>query len=89
MKQIATAKNKLFAFTETGLETISTQNWYSEVLYPKIENSGIAWILFWRNHKTTHHYMPYKGHSSEQDFIKFKSFSKTLFLKDLPNLKTK
>jgi len=89
VKQIATAKNKLFAFTETGLETISTQNWYSEVLYPKIENSGIAWILFWRNHKTTHHYMPYKGHSSEQDFIKFKSFSKTLFLKDLPNLKTK
>ena len=89
VKQIATTKNKLFAFTETGLETISTQNWYSEVLYPKIENSGIAWILFWRNYKKTHHYMPYKGHASEHDFIRFKSFPKTLFLKDLQQLKSK
>ena len=86
IKQIATEKNKLFAFTETGLETISTENWYTEVVYPVIENSGIAWVLFWRNYKTTHHYMPFKGHKSEEDFLEFKSFSKTLFLKDLPNI---
>jgi mannan endo-1,4-beta-mannosidase len=86
IKQIATAKNKLFAFTETGLETVSTENWYSEVLYPVIQNSGIAWVLFWRNHKTTHHYMPFKGHASEEDFKRFKSFPETLFLKDLQNI---
>jgi mannan endo-1,4-beta-mannosidase len=85
IKQIATAKNKLFAFTETGLETIPTENWYSEVLYPAIKDSGVAWVLFWRNHITTHHYMSFKGHSSEEDFKRFKSFSKILFLKDLPN----
>lgn len=86
VKQIATSKNKLFAFTETGLETIPTENWYSEVLYPVIENSGVAWILFWRNHIETHHYMPFKGHASEEDFKKFKSFPKTLFLKDIQNI---
>lgn len=83
VKNIASQKKKLYAFTETGLEAIPTPNWYSDVLYPNIKDTGIAWILFWRNYNTTHHYMPYSGHSSEEDFKKFKSFSKTLFLKDI------
>ncbi|WP_175418866.1 glycoside hydrolase family 26 protein [Aureibaculum algae] len=87
VKNIAKEKNKLYAFTETGLETISTENWYSEVLYPSIENSGIAWVLFWRNGRLDHHYMPYKGHSSESDFKNFEKLSKTLFLKDINVIK--
>jgi mannan endo-1,4-beta-mannosidase len=86
VKSIASEKEKLFAFTETGLEKIPTEKWFTEVLYPNLENSGISWVLFWRNYKTTHHYMPYKGHSSEADFIKFEKLPKTLFLRDIKNI---
>jgi mannan endo-1,4-beta-mannosidase len=87
LKEIATQKQKLYAFTETGLEKIPTPNWYSEILYPNIKDTGIAWILFWRNGNLGHHYMPYKGHSSEEDFKTFESFPKTLFLNDLKTIK--
>lgn len=87
VKNIATTKNKLFAFTETGLEAIPTNNWFTEVLYPNIENSGIAWILFWRNDSKTHHYLPYKDHSSEADFKAFKKLPKTMFLQDVNKIK--
>lgn len=85
VKDIASQKRKIYAFTETGLETLSTPNWFTEVLYPAIENSGIAWVLFWRNARTDHHYMPYKGHPSENDFKTFKALPKTLFLQDIKN----
>ncbi|PCJ82538.1 MAG: hypothetical protein COA49_00285 [Bacteroidetes bacterium] len=87
VKRIAAKKNKLYAFTETGIEQLPTPNWFTEVLYPSIENSGIAWILFWRNARLEHHYMPYKGHESEEDFKTFKTLPKTMFLKDINNLK--
>lgn len=87
VKKIATEKGKLFAFTETGLEKIPTKEWFTKVLYPSIENSGISWVLIWRNHVETHHYMPYKGHSSESDFKAFKELPKTLFLKDVKKIK--
>ena len=87
VKNIAKEKEKLYAFTETGLEKIPTKNWYTEILYPSLENSGISWILFWRNGRLDHHYMPYKGHVSEEDFKQFEALPKTLFLKDMKNLK--
>jgi len=87
MKSIADKKNKLYAFTETGLEKIPTEKWFTEVLYPAIENSGISWVLMWRNHRTSHHYMPFKGHPSEKDFKDFKALPKTLFLKDINQIK--
>lgn len=85
VKNLATQKKKLYAFTETGLEKLQTKNWFSEVLYPQIQDSGISWILFWRNARTDHHYMTFKGHSSEEDFKTFKSMPKTLFLSDIKN----
>lgn len=83
LRKIAEEKKMPYAFTETGLEKIPTKNWYTEVLYPSIKDSGIAWILFWRNANTGHHYMPFKGHSAEEDFIKFEELPETLFLKDI------
>ncbi len=87
VKQIANKKNKPYAFTETGLEKVSEPNWFSEVLYPTIENSGVSWVLLWRNHTTKHHYMPYKGHHNENDFKHFEQQPKTLFLEDI-NIQT-
>ena len=87
VKEVATKKNKLFAFTETGIEAIPTNKWFTEVVYPNIENTGIAYILFWRNYTKKHHYMPYKTHVSEDDFKIFGKLPKTLFLKDINDLK--
>ena len=86
VKNIANEKKKLYGFTETGLETIQTPNWYTNVLYPAIKDSGISWILFWRNDSKKHHYIPYLGHKNANDFVEFASFPKTLFLKDIKDL---
>lgn len=83
IKNLGIEKNKPYAFTETGNETLNTPNWFSEVLYPSIKETGIAWILFWRNAKKHHHYLPYNGHTSEEDFKKFYNLPETLFLKDI------
>lgn len=83
LQKIAQEKNMPYAFTETGLEKIPTPHWYTEILYPAIKDSGIAWVLFWRNAHTEHHYMPFKGHPVEKDFVKFKELPETLFLKDI------
>ena len=48
------------------------------MLYPAIENSGISWVLTWRNYDTKHHYMPYNGQLNESDFIEFEKLPKTL-----------
>lgn len=86
VREIATKKNKLFAFTETGLEKIPTKNWFSDVLYPNIKDSGIAWILFWRNANLGHFYIPHKDHHNAEDFKTFSGYSETLFLRDLQDL---
>ncbi|WP_281751689.1 glycoside hydrolase family 26 protein [Neptunitalea chrysea] len=89
VKEIAEQKNKLYAFTETGLEKVNTEGWFTEVLYPNIKYSGIAWVLFWRNYTVNHFYMPYKKQKLENDLIKFSKFPETLFLKDIQQIKTK
>ncbi|MEM6830894.1 MAG: beta-mannosidase, partial [Bacteroidota bacterium] len=87
LREIATEKNKLYAFTETGLERIEKPGWFNESLYPAIENSGIAWVLFWRNANKKHHYVPFKGHIAEEDFQLFSARPKTFLLNDLKTLK--
>ncbi len=86
VRKIAKTKNKLFAFSETGLEKIPTKNWFTEVLYPNIKESGIAWILFWRNANLGHFYLPHKDHINATDFKEFANYPKTLFLKDIQDL---
>ncbi len=83
LKKIAVEKNKLYAFTETGFEKIPNDKWFTEVLYPQIESSGISWILFWRNARKAHHYVPYPGHNSEQDFMQFSQLPEILLLNNL------
>ncbi|HEX5169513.1 MAG TPA: glycosyl hydrolase [Cyclobacteriaceae bacterium] len=85
---IASEKAKLAAMTETGMEGISNAEWFSKaVLKPIKENDiKIAYLLVWRNANKTHHYAPYKGHSSEKDFIIFYNDKRTLFEDDVQNL---
>lgn len=88
--KVAADHGKILAFTETGLESLPVDNWYSEVLMPAIEPYPIAFVCVWRNAlvdlKPEHFYAPYPGHPSETSFKEFYSSPKTLFAKDVKNL---
>lgn len=88
LKEVANEKNKLYAFTETGLDQLNTEKWFTEVLYPNIKDSGIAWVLFWRNYTINHFYMPYKTQRLKNDLIEFSEYPETLFLKEVQQIKT-
>ena len=80
---------KMLAFTETGLESIPVDNWFSEVLAPAIEPYPIVFVSVWRNAqqelKPNHFYAPYPGHPSAPAFVEFYNNPKTLFANDLKN----
>ncbi|HEV7331582.1 MAG TPA: glycosyl hydrolase [Flavisolibacter sp.] len=86
----AVKANKLAAFTETGLESISNPNWWNDVLLKVMKTDGmrLAYVLVWRNdqHSPTHYYAPFPGHSSVPDFMKFYNDPYTLFEKDLKDI---
>ncbi len=89
---IAVQRNKIAALSETGLESIPIENWWTEILAPplKMERSGrFAYLMVWRNANARHHYGPYPGQKSARDFQVFKEDAFTIFEDDLPSLYSK
>lgn len=89
--QLSVEKNKICALTETGLEGITDNTWFTErLLDPILTNSDtkrIAFVMVWRNANNEHHYAPYPGHTSVADFINFYNNPATVFINDnLPEL---
>lgn len=86
----AKRSHKLAAFTETGLESISNEKWWTDVLLKtlKTKELRLSYVLVWRNDSKsdTHFYAPYPGHSSVPDFIEFYKDPFTFFEKELPSL---
>lgn len=64
---------KPYAFSETGLEGIPDENWWTQWLLPAIQDKGLSYVLVWRNawNMDTHFFGPWKGCSSESDFVDF------------------
>lgn len=89
LTKIAREKGKVAALTETGLEGVTRADWFTKVILNPIKENqpdiAIAWVLVWRNANTTHHYAPYKGHSSVPDFQLFDADTMTYFEKDMKN----
>lgn len=81
----AKKRGKLAAFTETGLESVTIDDWYTQVLLPLVEEQPIAYVCVWRNavdsEKPGHYYAPYPGHKSAADFKEFHDNPKTIFVK--------
>lgn len=73
LKEYSKKYNKPITISETGSESLTTENWYTKVLLPVIKDEPISYVLLWRNawDKPEHFYCSYKGHSSEDDFRKF------------------
>ena len=81
----AKKRGKIVAFTETGLEGMGMDQWYTQVLLPLIEDQPIAYVCVWRNavqtEKAGHFYVPYPGHPAEKDFLIFYENPQTIFVK--------
>ena len=89
MLQNSSRRNgKPYIFSETGSEGIPISNWFTQVLYKAIEPHKPVYVLVWRNAFDIpgHFYVPYPGHHSESDFIRFKNMPNILFEKELPNM---
>jgi mannan endo-1,4-beta-mannosidase len=90
MVELAEERNKPAALSETGLESVPMPRWWTEVLLSNIQADStaakIVWVLVWRNANTKHHYAPYSGHTSAEDFKTFKQKEYVLFEDELPKM---
>ena len=88
MQEIAARHGKTIALTETGLEGIPYEKWWTEVLHPAIKSSGIAYVLTWRNacDRPEHFYSAYPGAACEQDFKEFCRLPDIVLLDEMSSL---
>ena len=90
LDSLSTQHQKMMAISETGLETIPNELWFTDVVLHTLDANEstrkTAWILFWRNGRPDHYYAPYPGHSSAPDFIEFMNHDLMLSLGELPDL---
>ncbi len=76
----AISKNKLAALTETGLQNLTQQAWYTQTLLPILQKQQVqlAYALVWANRDNAY-WTPYKGHASAVDFTSFKNNAYLVF----------
>ncbi|MCC8197864.1 MAG: glycoside hydrolase family 26 protein [Tannerellaceae bacterium] len=86
--KVGKERNKIPALTECGLEKVTDPQWFTGTLYEAIQSYPISYVLVWRNayEKPDHYYAPYPGHTSSEDFLRFKQLPGILFEKDLPDM---
>lgn len=82
---LAMEHHKIAALTETGLESVFLDNWWTEYLLPSVRGNGLSWVLLWRNSQEmeNHFFAPFKGHSSEEDFRRMVAEEDILVVNDI------
>lgn len=86
IKKLGQEKNKLYAITETGLEKVTESDWWTRVLYSIIRDTGLSYVLVWRNGRPDHFYAPFEGQGSAGDFKTFFDYPTTFFEMDVSTL---
>jgi len=88
VRTLAAERHKAAALTETGYEGIKTADWWTHTLAPVLLRQPVCYVVVWRNarERPSHHYAPYPGHPSADDFVAFYNMKETLFLRDLSSL---
>ena len=93
--QLADARGKVAALTETGYESIPDSTWWTGTLLRAIDSDSltrrIGWVLLWRNATQStqhprHFYAPYPGHASAADFRRFRESPLVRFEDEIPDL---
>lgn len=85
----AAERGKIVAFSETGLEGVTVDTWWTEVLLPVLKHHKPAYVIVWRNahDKPTHFFGPFPGHASAGNFQEFYNDSTTLFAADVDKIR--
>lgn len=87
MLSYAEQSGKIACFSETGMEGIGTDDYFTQWLYPSIAGRPLSYVLLWRNawdeaHRN-HYFAPYAGHAAGPDFCRFVAASDILMLNDI------
>jgi len=91
VSDLAKAKVKIAAMTETGYQVTATSapisGWFSNYLYSALtaNNVEVAFVMFWGNGGTGYYVPPPSG-SNAADFIQFTSKPKALLQNELPKM---
>ena len=83
VQKLGQERQKLWAFTETGRETLPDAAWWTNTLLPVIKGAGVSYVLVWRNGRPDHFYVPYLGQKSEANFKAFYNLPDILFMKEV------
>jgi mannan endo-1,4-beta-mannosidase len=88
--EMAEARGKIPALTETGVEGIPDSTWWTGTLLAGIKSdtvgARIVWVSVWRNANHHHFYAPFVGHPSAADFVKFRADPLMAFQGDVGDL---
>jgi mannan endo-1,4-beta-mannosidase len=87
LSEIAAAKGKPWAFTETGFRLVPDSNWWTRSLLPVLQNSGACYVMFWTNSGKFSYFCPYPGQGSADDFRVFYNSPSMIFQKRVLALK--
>ena len=85
IRDLGKSSGKPFAITETGLEQITEADWWTKIIQPIIKNSGLSYILVWRNGRPDHYYAPFEGNNTVEDFRKLQQSGNILLEKKVAN----
>ena len=93
--ELAEARGKVAALTETGVEGVPDPEWWTGTLLGALRSDSVArrvaWVLVWRNANNAtdrpgHFFAPYPGQASADDFVRFRADPLVLFEDELPPL---
>lgn len=91
IEQVAKTKNKIPALSEAGYNQVPDPQWWTNVLLKAVSGHNPAYVLLWRNagykssDNSVEYYVPYPGHASAADFVKFYHDKRTFFQNDIAN----
>lgn len=73
LSKLSIEKLKPFGITEMGIEGVDYDKYFTQEVLPFITQYNPSLLIFWRNDDVSlnHHFLPYKGHLAESDFIEF------------------
>lgn len=85
LREEAQKRGKISVFSETGLEGLAMDSWFTDVTLRIVTETSPAYVLVWRNadNQPGHFYAPYVGHPSAPAFIEFTNAPNILMLNDI------
>jgi mannan endo-1,4-beta-mannosidase len=91
--RLAQERGKIAAITETGVEGVPDPKWWTGTFLEALQGPAgrmAAFALLWRNDwkRTKHHYAPFPGHASADDFIVMKQDGAVVFGDTMPPMYT-